>query len=174
MNQENLIIIDHGRRFEGIGLIFSVLALVMFSFFVLLTYWAIILFVIVLLATLYILTNSTRVEIDINSNKIRLCFSSIYGDKGEWQDFSKYESLSILTTKKASRLYSYRGNSEFFSESVSYKTSDIYFMDKNHWKRIYLKSFTDYQKSKEFANELSNKTGKPLYKYSPVTTRKRR
>ncbi len=95
-------------------------------------------------------------------------YKSIAGKRrGEWKSLSGYTAIIILV-KQGTKTRP--GQNLAIQHSQKTEEHQIYFTDKNHRLRLYIKDFPDGEKARQFATDISNKTGLPVERFNPVVS----
>lgn len=107
------------------------------------------------------------IEIDTNQMRYRT-YKSIAGKRrGEWKSFSGYTAIIILV-KRGTKTRP--GQNLAIQHSQKTEEHQIYFTDKSHRLRLYIKDFPESEKARQFATDISNKTGLPVERFHPVVS----
>lgn len=120
----------------------------------------------ILLGTILFLLGS-GIEIDTNQMRYRT-YKSIAGKRrGEWKSLSAYSAIVVLV-KRGTKTRP--GQNLAIQHSQKTEEHQIYFTDKSHRLRLYIKDFPEGDKAQQYAAEIANKTGLPVERFNPVVS----
>lgn len=115
----------------------------------------------------YLLLTGSGLEIDPNQMRYRT-YKSIAGKRrGAWKALSGYSAIIILVK---SGTKTRPGQNLAIQHSQKTEEHQIYFTDKNHKLRLYLKDFPEAEKARKYATEISNRTGLPVERFNPIVS----
>ena len=120
------------------------------------------------------LTSNTGIRINLKKEKIFEYYGCLGFRFGASKEFKKYSCLVLKTTEKkkqALNMYMEVSTSDFMRIS---KSTEIFFMNSSHRRKVLCGSFDTFHEAKEFAEEISRKLNYPIEKFAPkINTRRR-
>lgn len=110
----------------------------------------------------------------IKGNRVMFYVGAFFFRRGTWKKFEGYTCIVMKTTRKkrVNAIINLIGDSNSITEK--FITTELYFMNSIHRKKIFCCSFESYSDAEKFANELSQKTNFPIEVFSPLIQKRRR
>ena len=113
-----------------------------------------------------ILSKSSGLELDFSMKRYRKYNKFLRKTKGEWRDLSKFPNIVVLS-KTGSKTAS--GTLMTSSLKVLQGFYELYLMDENHLKRLFILSTDDFNVLQRKITTLKLKLNIPEVPYNPIT-----
>ena len=126
-------------------------------------------FVLIPVGLLFV-TSSYGSEIDPVKNQFREYDSYLGVKRGDWTSMDDVFFLTVLKGRLGTRFYSQSNR----STSLIDDKYEVYFLNKNHRKKVLIQKFETKKEAIEFAEKISKIIKKQIVSYNPVVSEKTR
>lgn len=144
--------------------LYIIISIILLLVFVILTqtisYW----FNIGFLFVVAILTSSTGVEFDVETNRYRKYSHFCFWTRGEWKNIGENKELVILVK---SGIQTTSGTMMTGSMETKLGFSELYLMDESHLRRFYIDSAENHASIEKLASKLSGLLKLEIKPYQP-------